>query len=161
MSQDLWKGVFLGSVGSIVIGSIISLIAYYNNQPHTSTTGTLRARNGSKIYHILDIITYLKLQQHQGKSPKLFLDFYPHTNYEFETLNISGTIIRRFVGNYLWGFHGSGLLFRDHLNIIGLREDCYVELTSQQQEYIGISQKIPVDKTSDSTDISSNETTSE
>jgi hypothetical protein len=89
----------------------------------------------NKIYKAADIITSIKQRQKDGV--ELFLDFYPKTNYYFYIFydNDNNKTIRIFKEIFN-GFKTSSITLREHLNIINLNNNCYIELNIHEENYL-------------------------
>ena len=92
--------------------------------------------NGT-LYRLKNIITYVKKKEFDGE--KLFLDWYPRTNYWFygTTQTISHTA---------GSMHDSNTLFRNHINASLANNNCIIELTEEQKKFIGLVDEKPSKK---------------
>lgn len=147
MPLDLIGTFLLGSFTTIIGGTIVYKFLTKNqngSRINENPRQRLNLQDGTTLYKTQDLITHVRKLQHDGKGDKLFLDWYPRNNYVMEVLlvNSGAKVIYRRIEEICSKFHYSSTLFRDHLEIDGLRQDCYLELTPEQQQYIGLTPKI-------------------
>jgi hypothetical protein len=94
----------------------------------------------SHIYKLTELVTHVRTMQYVQPMSSLFLEFTPRTNYLFiihsndqlghcraPTPELK-TILAR--------LHSSFIPFAMHVNMVGNLNECYVELTEQQERYL-------------------------